>query len=136
MAKFSAKIQSVFLSLDLFSESIQFSINGKRAHRSILGSIFSLGIFATVLAFGINKFKVSLSYQDTLFQQTIEKNYYEENVEYKFDGFGLAYSVVNLNTNQPIVDYQRFMKIRIDEAISTGDHSKPLRKPISTHKCS
>ena len=62
MAMFSTKIQSAFLSIDLFSESIQFSIKGKRAHQSILGSVLSLGIFATVLAFGINKFSISLGF--------------------------------------------------------------------------
>ena len=81
MVKFARKIEAALLQFDRFGESVQFSIDGQSTHRSILGSIVSLGIFATVLAFGAKKFSISLNYQDTLFFQTMEKDYYDKDVE-------------------------------------------------------
>ena len=95
-----------------------------------------LGILATVLAFGTKKLSVSIDYQDTIFLQTIEKDYFEESVEYKFEDFGMAFSVADLETETPIPDYERFVYIEVSETISNGNHAQPEEKLLSSHKCS
>ena len=62
MVKLTRKIENTMLKLDLFGESVKFSIDGEDSHKSILGSIVSLGIFATILAFGTKKFINCINY--------------------------------------------------------------------------
>ena len=54
--------------------------------------------------------------------QTIEKDYYDKDVDYKFEDFGMAFSIVNLETEIPIPDYERYVNIVIEETVNSGDH--------------
>ena len=48
----------------------------------------------------------------------------------------MAFSVVDLETETPIPDYDRYMQINIAETVNNGNHALPDYKPLSSHKCS
>ena len=78
MKKISKKLKDYAMRLDLFGETINFEIGGNTAHKSCYGLVISLGIFATLLAYGVNKFLVFKDYQDTQHQQIYEQDYFNK----------------------------------------------------------
>ena len=65
MPKIASKVREFVMRFNLFGETINFEIRGQAAHKSFTGLVLSLGIFATLLAYGTNKFLVFKDYQDT-----------------------------------------------------------------------
>ena len=59
------KLGSTFMRIDLFGEKAEFTIDGESSYRSLQGVIISLGIFATVLSYAVNKFSIMIDYGDT-----------------------------------------------------------------------
>ena len=71
MGKVRQSFGSAALSLDLFGQGIGFSVNGKGTYKSFIGLVFSIGILATVLPFGLNKLIICMEHSDTLHQESI-----------------------------------------------------------------
>ena len=53
------------LRVDIFGETVGFSIDGSNSRRSILGALLSLAIFATVMTYATKKFGVMINRDDT-----------------------------------------------------------------------
>ena len=75
MGKERRSLSSAALSLDLFGQDIGFSVNGNDTYKSYIGLIFSIGIIATVLPFGLNKLIICMNHSDTLHQDSISKGH-------------------------------------------------------------
>ena len=56
------------LQVDLFGETASFQIEGKSYYGSIHGAIISIGILATVIAYGLNKYNIMLDFGETSHQ--------------------------------------------------------------------
>ena len=68
------KLADMVTSIDLFSESIGFNIgNGKSAHGSFIGALFSLWIFICIILYGGNKLHRLRDFQDTKFSEILDK---------------------------------------------------------------
>ena len=91
MGKASKGIRNAIFTLDIFGEPIGFSIDGKSSYKSVQGLVLSVGILATVLTFGVNKFLKCLDYQETLHQQSVSHDYFDASEEYKFEKFNAAF---------------------------------------------
>ena len=61
------KIVNKFKHIDRFGEQVQFKVNGSDTYKSVFGALISLGIFATVGAYGINKFFIMKARGDTTY---------------------------------------------------------------------
>ena len=79
MAKIRPSLSSRVLSLDLFGQGVGFSVNGKDSYKSFIGLLFSIGILATVLPFGLNKLIICVDHSDTLHQESISQGHVDFN---------------------------------------------------------
>ena len=68
------KVGKSLLKLDLFGEQIGLNIDGEGANKTILGLLFSLCIFATIIPYGVKKYDVMINYEDTDIQRTVDSN--------------------------------------------------------------
>ena len=61
------RVTEKFMSLDMYGESLTFTINGSNTYPSIYGALISLAIFALVLPYGAHKFKTMWNFDDTTY---------------------------------------------------------------------
>ena len=68
MGSYTKRMKETLLFFDIFGEYVNFNIEGKTSHKSILGLLVSFAILSLVTAFGIKKYSVMVHYQDTKHQ--------------------------------------------------------------------
>ena len=123
MGKIAKKLERSLFYFDFFGEQVGFSVNGQKSHKSYEGTIISLGILATVLSFAVNKFILSITHSDTMHTTAVEKNYFDESTEYKFDSFHAAFALIEHSTLEPVQDLERFMTLTVaQEEIENADY--------------
>ena len=54
---------------DQFAEIPAFKIKGRDGYPSIIGTLTSLVIFGTVIAYGVNKYDIMMKYEDTQYSK-------------------------------------------------------------------
>ncbi len=69
----SNRIRRQFLKVDLFGETAQMNIEGQATYTSVSGTIISIGILATVIAYGGKKFTDMADYNDSTMKTIIDK---------------------------------------------------------------
>ena len=97
MGKVRHSFGSAALSLDLFGQGVGFSVNGKGTFKSFIGLVFSIGILATVLPFGLNKFIKCMEHSDTLHQESISQGHVDLNKVQVIEGFNVAVVLLDKN---------------------------------------
>ena len=117
---------------NLFGEKINFEIRGQAAHKSFTGLVLSLGIFATLLAYGTNKFLVFKDYQDTLHQQTIAKSYYKPDQEYSFDEFQISIGVSISGSWMLQEEYSKYMNVSVQQY---NKYKQDQKEELNMHSC-
>ena len=70
----SNRVADTLMRVDLFGEMPSFKIRGKNSYQSMCGTIISVVIFASIAAYGANKFSIMVKYEDTNYQSTIKSN--------------------------------------------------------------
>ena len=73
------------MSIDKYSESPSFSIQGGSGYPSICGAFVSLLVLAVVIPYGSNKFFIMRDYEDTTFQSITEANAIDVREEFGFE---------------------------------------------------
>ena len=73
------------MSIDKYSESPSFSIQGGSGYPSICGALVSLIVLAVVIPYGSNKFFIMRDYKDTTFQSITEANAIDAREEFGFE---------------------------------------------------
>ena len=120
MGKTSKQFKKSFLSLDFFDETIGFTIDGQRSHKSMTGIFLSIGILVLVCSFAVNKLVICLSYSDTKHQTTFMKNYFDSETEYSFENFSMAFALLNYDSLEPIEDFTQFAKLEAYQTSAKG----------------
>ena len=62
---FVDKLKSTFLKADLFGEKAEIQVKGESSYHSCFGAFISILIMLLTFAYGIQKFKVMLNFEDT-----------------------------------------------------------------------
>ena len=65
-------ILSTIKKVDVYGQGIEFNINRERKASSLLGTTLTIFTFIAVLLFSVNKFKILLSFEDTIYNETLE----------------------------------------------------------------
>ena len=87
MAK-NQRIKSVakmFMRVDFFGEKASFHIDGEQSYNSIFGAIISIGIIGTIMAYGINKYKIMKNFEETNFQQSMSRGVISDTQVFTFE---------------------------------------------------
>ena len=69
-----SSVADKFMSLDMFGETLTFTIDSADTYPSLCGTIVSLAIFALVLPYGAHKFTTMWEYGDTSHQDITDEN--------------------------------------------------------------
>ena len=67
MNKIGDKLNKIIGRTDQFVETASFQIDGRSGYPSLSGSLISLAIFGTVIAYGTNKYDKMINYEDTTY---------------------------------------------------------------------
>ena len=79
------RIGETVMKIDKYGESASFNIAGKSSYPSVYGTIISMLVLAVVIPYGLNKFVVMKSYEDTKFQAITLENEISAYEEIGFD---------------------------------------------------
>ena len=104
-------MKTSFFCLDFFDETIGFTIDGNRSHKSLSGIFLSISILALVSSFAVNKLILCLSYSDTKHQTSFIKNYFDIDTGYSFDNFNMAFALVDSDSLEPVKELNKFAKL-------------------------
>ena len=90
------KAYNGFLQIDLFGETVGFSIDGQDTYKSILGAILSFFMASACLAYFIDNYISMIQFGQTTYQK--DEVYYntiqnEENINYNLTKFTAAFVV-------------------------------------------
>ena len=69
-----SNIGNAYKVLDLFGESINFTINGSSTHKGFCGAFVSMIILIIVASYAFDHFLIMWRYGDTSFQKVVDKN--------------------------------------------------------------
>ena len=89
-----------------------------------------------MLAFGINKFSLCFTYSDTRQQTSVRKDFFDQNIEYKFEEFDAAFSLVDENF-EAVKDYEKYMTLEAGRFAPDGNIENHLNwyTEMPTHEC-
>ena len=97
-------VGNTLMRVDLFGEKAEFQIKGQSTYQSLQGTIVSLAIFATVIAYAFNKSIIMLERGDTNQQNTVLKDAVDmtEALTYEKSHFNVAVGLFERATGLPI----------------------------------
>ena len=98
MGSNAKRMKETLLFFDIFGEYVNFNIEGKTSHKSILGLLVSFAILSLVTAFGIKKYSVMVHYEDTKHQSFTNENYLNMTEEILLENFDVAVAAFDLRT--------------------------------------
>ena len=76
------KFSSKFKSLDLFGESVGFTIRGNGTHQTFFGAFLSLFAIVVTISYAQDRLKTMFAYGDTTYQETKQKSNYNPTEPY------------------------------------------------------
>ena len=103
--------------LDLFGETVGFTVNGLSSHRTCAGSLVSLIMVMITATYAFDKFRIMMGREDTSFQQVTEENtlnvdhIYEQSETQFLIAFGLFTYDVGMLSPEELAPYAYFSVI-------------------------
>ena len=74
VSTFSSTVGNSYKLLDLFGETIGFTVNGYSSHRTCAGSFVSLIVILITALYSVDKWTVMMDREDTSFQEVTDEN--------------------------------------------------------------
>ena len=68
--RFLSRVSDALLGIDNFGESINFTIKGRDTYPSFAGALITIIITFTVIGYGVQRFSVMMSREDSTYQTT------------------------------------------------------------------
>ena len=96
------RLRSTLLKLDIFGEPVEFTVDGEGSRKSCLGLLLSLVIFATVLPYSFDKYKILINYGDTTVSSDFNAYGKDPSDKTKVEDLSIAMQIMNVKTYQSI----------------------------------
>ena len=89
MKRLSSKIKRV----DAFGEGVGFTIGGEGTHKTCLGTLITILVYAIVLIYGTNKFHKFKERADTTYQTKFHRDGLSATEEFTFEEIGANFAI-------------------------------------------